>query len=119
MVQKIRNQVRTCCYPENVFNLIARVNLFYTTTIVILVMAFNWRMSWCLSGHRYSLRSTSSTAVNAPDIVTSTGGIEDSHTGDEAAACDISCDEHKADSSNGTCDEVPAFHPFLLGTGYC
>ena len=70
----------------------------------------------CLSGHLYSLRSTSSRIANTPDIVTSTGDFEDSHTGDEAAACDIPC---IPDSSNGTYDEAPAFRPFLLGTGYC
>lgn len=65
------------------------------------------------------MRSTSSTAGNAPDIVTSNADFEDSQTGNEAAACNISCDEHIADSSNDACDQVPAFHPFLLGTGYC
>ena len=73
----------------------------------------------CLSGHRYSLRSTSSTTVNAPDIVTSTVDFRDSHTDDEAAACDISCDEHIDHSSKGARDVGPIFRPFLLGTGYC
>ena len=72
-----------------------------------------------LSGQRYSLRSTSSTTVNAPDIVTSTVDFRDSHTDDEAAACDISCDEHIDHSSKGARDVGPVFRPFLLGTGYC
>ena len=122
MLQQIRILVRTCCYLENVLNLIARVNLCYTITVVILTMAFDVCMPWSmgLSGHLYSLRSTSSTIANTPDIVTSTGDFEDSHTGDEATACDISCDEHMLPvSSNGTYDEAPAFRPFLLETGYC
>ena len=66
------------------------------------------------------MRSTSSTTANAPDIVTSAMDFENSHTNDEAAACDISCAEHIEHSSNDTCvAEVPAFRPFLLGTGYC
>ena len=73
----------------------------------------------CLSGHRYSLRSTSSTTVNAPYIVTSTVDLRDSHTDDEAAACDTACDEHIDHSSKGARDVGPVFRPFLLGTGYC
>ena len=66
------------------------------------------------------MRSTSSTTtVNAPDVVTSTVDFEDSHTDDEAVACDISCEENVANSSNGTCVVGPVFRPFLLGTGYC
>ena len=72
-----------------------------------------------LSGHLYSLRSTSSTTVNAPDIVTSTVDLRDSYTDDKAAACDISCDEHIDHSSKGARDVGPVFRPFLLGTGYC
>ena len=72
-----------------------------------------------LSGHLYSLRSTSSATVYAPDIVTSTMDLRDSHTDDEAAACDISCDEHIDHSSKGARDVGPVFRPFLLGTGYC
>ena len=72
-----------------------------------------------LSGHRYLVRSTSSTTVCDPDIVTSTMDLRDSHTDDEAAACDISCDEHIDNSSKGTHNVGPVFRPFLLGTGYC
>ena len=72
-----------------------------------------------LSGHRYLVRSTSSTTVNAPDIVTSTVDLRDRRTDDEAAACDISCDEHIDHSSKGARDVGPVFRPFLLGTGYC
>ena len=72
-----------------------------------------------LSGQRYSLRSTSSTTVNAPDIVTSTVDLRDSRTGDEAVACDIACDKHIDHSSKRARDVGPVFRPFLLGTGYC
>ena len=73
----------------------------------------------CLSGHRYSFRSFSSTTVNAPDIVPSTVDLRDSHTDDEAAACDTACDEHIEHSSKGARDEGPVFRLFLPGTGYC
>ena len=67
------------------------------------------------------MRSTSSLkTANAADIVTSTVDFEDSHTNDRTTACDISCDDDIEHSSNGTgVAEMPAFRPFLLGTGYC
>ena len=43
----------------------------------------------------------------------------DSHTDDEAAACDTLCDEDIDNSSKETCDGGPVFRPFLLGGGYC
>ena len=64
------------------------------------------------------MRSTSSAATDAQSCITEE--LEENQSFDQAVASPvISYEEHIADSSKSSCDEVPEFRPFLLGTGYC